>query len=34
MSAPAEITQIYECTNQAQRTVLARQVLAGVQSQL
>jgi alkylation response protein AidB-like acyl-CoA dehydrogenase len=30
----AKITQIYEGTNQVQRIVMARQLLAGVQSQL
>jgi alkylation response protein AidB-like acyl-CoA dehydrogenase len=29
-----EITQIYEGTNQVQRVVMARQLLAGVQSTL
>ena len=30
----AKITQIYEGTNQVQRIVMARQLLAGVQSEL
>ncbi len=34
MMRDAKITQIYEGTNQVQRIVLARQLLAGVQSQL
>jgi alkylation response protein AidB-like acyl-CoA dehydrogenase len=29
-----EITQIYEGTNQVQRVVMARQLLAGIQSTL
>jgi alkylation response protein AidB-like acyl-CoA dehydrogenase len=31
---PAQITQIYEGTNQVQRIVVARQLLAGVQSDI
>ena len=34
MMRDAKITQIYEGTNQVQRIVAARQLLAGVQSQL
>ena len=34
MMRDAKITQIYEGTNQVQRVVMARQLLAGVQSQL
>ena len=34
MMRDAKITQIYEGTNQVQRIVMARQLLAGVQSQL
>ena len=34
MMRDAKITQIYEGTNQVQRIVIARQLLAGVQSQL
>ncbi|WP_418063739.1 acyl-CoA dehydrogenase family protein [Pimelobacter simplex] len=30
----AKITQIYEGTNQVQRIVMARQLLAGVQSEI
>ena len=30
----AKVTQIYEGTNQVQRVVIARQLLAGVQSEL
>ncbi|MCB0906308.1 MAG: acyl-CoA dehydrogenase, partial [Nocardioidaceae bacterium] len=30
----AKITQIYEGTNQVQRIVMARQLLAGIQSQI
>jgi alkylation response protein AidB-like acyl-CoA dehydrogenase len=30
----SKITQIYEGTNQVQRIVMARQLLAGIQSQL
>ncbi|MGH3386870.1 MAG: acyl-CoA dehydrogenase family protein, partial [Nocardioidaceae bacterium] len=34
MMRDAKITQIYEGTNQVQRIVAAKQLLAGVQSQL
>jgi alkylation response protein AidB-like acyl-CoA dehydrogenase len=34
MMRDAKITQIYEGTNQVQRIVMARQLLAGVQSQI
>jgi len=34
MMRDAKITQIYEGTNQVQRIVMARQLLAGIQSQL
>ena len=34
MMRDAKITQIYEGTNQVQRIVMARQLLAGVQSEL
>jgi alkylation response protein AidB-like acyl-CoA dehydrogenase len=34
MMRDAKITQIYEGTNQVQRIVIARQLLAGVQSDL
>ena len=34
MLRDAKITQIYEGTNQVQRIVMARQLLAGVQSEL
>jgi alkylation response protein AidB-like acyl-CoA dehydrogenase len=34
MMRDAKITQIYEGTNQVQRVVMARQLLAGVQSTL
>jgi alkylation response protein AidB-like acyl-CoA dehydrogenase len=34
MMRDAKITQIYEGTNQVQRIVVARELLAGVQSQL
>ena len=34
MMRDAKITQIYEGTNQVQRIVMARQLLAGIQSEL
>jgi alkylation response protein AidB-like acyl-CoA dehydrogenase len=34
MMRDAKITQIYEGTNQVQRIVMARQLLAGIQSDL
>ena len=34
MMRDAKITQIYEGTNQVQRIVMARQLLAGVQSEV
>ncbi|HSI27489.1 MAG TPA: acyl-CoA dehydrogenase family protein, partial [Aeromicrobium sp.] len=34
MMRDAKITQIYEGTNQVQRIVLARQLLAGIQSNI
>jgi alkylation response protein AidB-like acyl-CoA dehydrogenase len=34
MLRDAKITQIYEGTNQVQRIVMARQLLAGVQSEI
>ena len=34
MMRDAKVTQIYEGTNQVQRMVMARQLLAGVQSAL
>jgi alkylation response protein AidB-like acyl-CoA dehydrogenase len=34
MMRDAKITQIYEGTNQVQRIVIARQLLAGVQAEL
>jgi alkylation response protein AidB-like acyl-CoA dehydrogenase len=34
MMRDAKITQIYEGTNQVQRIVMARQLLAGVQSEI
>jgi alkylation response protein AidB-like acyl-CoA dehydrogenase len=34
MMRDAKITQIYEGTNQIQRIIVARELLAGVQSQL
>ncbi len=34
MMRDAKITQIYEGTNQVQRIVMARQLLAGIQSEI
>ncbi|MBC7596266.1 MAG: acyl-CoA dehydrogenase, partial [Kineosporiaceae bacterium] len=34
MMRDAKITQIYEGTNQVQRIVMGRQLLAGIQSEL